>query len=145
MAAAAPLIARYGVIVWYPSGLAFTAMEIHLCLSDLGLAPRCCSGHLRRYRRRASRSSRRGAGAQTPGVRPRRAWLDRTERSYYCSPMAATKAYEAKRGGALRATAKGARTREAILSHALSLATRVGLEGLTIGRLADDLRISKSG
>lgn len=44
-----------------------------------------------------------------------------------------------------RATAKGARTREAILGHALSLATRVGLEGLTIGRLADDLRISKSG
>jgi AcrR family transcriptional regulator len=44
-----------------------------------------------------------------------------------------------------RPTSKGARTREAILGHALALATRVGLEGLTIGRLADDLRISKSG
>jgi AcrR family transcriptional regulator len=42
-------------------------------------------------------------------------------------------------------TSKGARTREAILAHALSLATRVGVEGVTIGRLAEDLRMSKSG
>jgi AcrR family transcriptional regulator len=40
---------------------------------------------------------------------------------------------------------KGARTREAILTHALGLATKVGMEGLTIGRLADDLGMSKSG
>lgn len=42
-------------------------------------------------------------------------------------------------------TAKGERTREAILAHALALATRIGVEGVTIGRLAADLRMSKSG
>src|SRR5262245_29457020 len=40
---------------------------------------------------------------------------------------------------------KGARTKQAILDHALKLATRVGIEGLTIGRLAEDLGMSKSG
>ena len=40
---------------------------------------------------------------------------------------------------------KGEATREAILDHAVGLARRVGLEGLTIGRLADDLDLSKSG
>lgn len=44
-----------------------------------------------------------------------------------------------------RAASKGERTREAILAHALGLATRIGFEGLTIGRLADDLQMSKSG
>jgi AcrR family transcriptional regulator len=44
-----------------------------------------------------------------------------------------------------RPTTKGEQTREAILTHALGLATRIGFEGLTIGRLADDLRMSKSG
>jgi AcrR family transcriptional regulator len=49
------------------------------------------------------------------------------------------------RATAPRPTAKGEQTREAILTHALGLATRIGFEGLTIGRLADDLRMSKSG
>jgi AcrR family transcriptional regulator len=40
---------------------------------------------------------------------------------------------------------KGEQTREAIVLHALRLATKVGFEGLTIGRLADDLKLSKSG
>ena len=40
---------------------------------------------------------------------------------------------------------KGEQTRETILLHALKLATKVGFEGLTIGRLADDLKLSKSG
>ena len=40
---------------------------------------------------------------------------------------------------------KGEETRQAILTHALGLASRVGFEGLTIGRLADDLHLSKSG
>ena len=40
---------------------------------------------------------------------------------------------------------KGEATRDAILEHAVGLARRVGLEGLTIGRLADDLDLSKSG
>jgi AcrR family transcriptional regulator len=44
-----------------------------------------------------------------------------------------------------RPQSKGEQTREAILTHALRLATRIGLEGLTIGRLADDLEMSKSG
>jgi AcrR family transcriptional regulator len=40
---------------------------------------------------------------------------------------------------------KGERTRAAILDRAVDLATVEGLEGLTIGRLATDLRMSKSG
>ncbi|HYS18640.1 MAG TPA: TetR family transcriptional regulator [Candidatus Binatia bacterium] len=44
-----------------------------------------------------------------------------------------------------RAASKGEQTREAILTHALGLATRIGFEGLTIGRLAEDLHMSKSG
>lgn len=40
---------------------------------------------------------------------------------------------------------KGDTTREAILRHAVSLASRVGLSGLSIGRLAQELDLSKSG
>jgi len=40
---------------------------------------------------------------------------------------------------------KGELTRQAILEHAARMASRVGLEGLTIGALADELRLSKSG
>ncbi len=40
---------------------------------------------------------------------------------------------------------KGETTKAAILGHAARLARRVGLEGLSIGRLAQDLRLSKSG
>lgn len=40
---------------------------------------------------------------------------------------------------------KGEQTRAAILDRAIQLATRIGLEGLTIGRLATDLGLSKSG
>jgi len=40
---------------------------------------------------------------------------------------------------------KGELTRQAILEHALGLATRVGLGGVTIGQLANDLGLSKSG
>ncbi len=40
---------------------------------------------------------------------------------------------------------RGADTREAILDHAVRLASEVGLEGLTIGRLASALDLSKSG
>ena len=40
---------------------------------------------------------------------------------------------------------KGADTRQAILDHAADLASKVGLGGLTIGVLADDLKLSKSG
>lgn len=40
---------------------------------------------------------------------------------------------------------KGEETRSAVLGEALSLASRVGLEGLTIGVLADHVGMSKSG
>jgi AcrR family transcriptional regulator len=42
-------------------------------------------------------------------------------------------------------TGKGAATRAAILERAVDLASAEGLEGLTIGRLAAELRMSKSG
>jgi len=41
--------------------------------------------------------------------------------------------------------ARGARTREEILQAAVHIASEEGLEGLTIGRLADELHMSKSG
>lgn len=41
--------------------------------------------------------------------------------------------------------AKGQRTRAAILERAVDLASAEGLEGLSIGRLAAELRMSKSG
>src|SRR3954471_24391765 len=40
---------------------------------------------------------------------------------------------------------KGEQTRAAILDRAVDLASVEGLEGLTIGRLASDLQMSKSG
>jgi AcrR family transcriptional regulator len=42
-------------------------------------------------------------------------------------------------------TEKGTQTREAILDRAVDLASVEGLEGLTIGRLATELQMSKSG
>jgi len=40
---------------------------------------------------------------------------------------------------------KGEQTRERILRHAMKVASRDGLEGLSIGELAEDLKMSKSG
>jgi AcrR family transcriptional regulator len=40
---------------------------------------------------------------------------------------------------------RGETTRQAILGHAVAVARQIGLEGLTIGRLAQDLKLSKSG
>jgi AcrR family transcriptional regulator len=45
----------------------------------------------------------------------------------------------------LASTSKGARTREAILSHGVETAYRVGLSGLTVGALATASGLSKSG
>jgi AcrR family transcriptional regulator len=59
--------------------------------------------------------------------------VDTNERSFYYRAMK------------LGTSGKGEQTRQAILSHALRLATKVGIEGLTIGRLAKDLQMSKSG
>ncbi|MGA8455149.1 MAG: helix-turn-helix domain-containing protein, partial [Streptosporangiaceae bacterium] len=44
-----------------------------------------------------------------------------------------------------RATTSGARTRTAILETAADLASVDGLDGLSIGRLASELSMSKSG
>jgi AcrR family transcriptional regulator len=46
---------------------------------------------------------------------------------------------------ATQEASKGARTRAAILDRAVDLASAEGLEGLTIGRLAAELQMSKSG
>ena len=40
---------------------------------------------------------------------------------------------------------KGRRTRDAVLTRGVELACRVGLGGLTIGGLADEVGMSKSG
>lgn len=40
---------------------------------------------------------------------------------------------------------KGEDTKQCILAHAVRLGAAVGLEGLSIGRLAEDLNLSKSG
>jgi len=44
-----------------------------------------------------------------------------------------------------RRQARGLRTREAILARAVDIASVQGLEGLTVGSLAEQLRMSKSG
>ncbi len=49
------------------------------------------------------------------------------------------------RAGEPVAAGKGAETRAAILDRAVDLASAEGLEGLTIGRLAAELKMSKSG
>jgi AcrR family transcriptional regulator len=46
---------------------------------------------------------------------------------------------------AAESSSKGEQTRAAILERAVDLASVEGLEGLTIGRLASELRMSKSG
>src|SRR3954470_4749744 len=40
---------------------------------------------------------------------------------------------------------KGEATRQAILDHAAAQASRIGLRGLSIGQLAEELALSKSG
>jgi AcrR family transcriptional regulator len=47
--------------------------------------------------------------------------------------------------GARQGSADGRRTRDEILEYAVQLASREGLESLTIGRLAEALHMSKSG
>ena len=44
-----------------------------------------------------------------------------------------------------RSTSKGQRTKETILEKAVDLASVEGLEGLTVGRLAKETQMSKSG
>jgi len=64
-------------------------------------------------------------------VQPAPSPLVRNERSYYYS---------------LHVTVtKGASTRSVVLAHALALASEVGLQGVTIGTLAERAQMSKSG
>ena len=56
----------------------------------------------------------------------------------------APRATRARSGGA-RALQKGQQTKQAIVDAALGLATQIGLEGLSIGALAEVTRMSKSG
>jgi len=49
------------------------------------------------------------------------------------------------RSGGARALQKGQQTKQAIIEAALGLATHIGLEGLSIGALADVTGMSKSG
>jgi AcrR family transcriptional regulator len=51
----------------------------------------------------------------------------------------------ARKKTAPRRQARGLRTREAILVRAVDIASVQGLEGLTVGSLAEQLRMSKSG
>jgi AcrR family transcriptional regulator len=78
--------------------------------------------------RRAPRARRRPAAPARTAFVSRHGSLTPSERSYYSRDMP-----------------KGAETRRTILDHALQVATKEGLEGLTIGRLAQDLQLSKSG
>src|SRR5215210_5002290 len=52
---------------------------------------------------------------------------------------------QAQRASAKARRAHGERTRQAILEAAMHIASEEGLEGLTIGRLAAELSMSKSG
>jgi AcrR family transcriptional regulator len=52
---------------------------------------------------------------------------------------------QAARQVVLQKQAKGDRTREAILARAVDIASAQGLEGLTVGSLAEQLGMSKSG
>jgi AcrR family transcriptional regulator len=45
----------------------------------------------------------------------------------------------------IKGESKGEQTRRTILSHALSLVSEVGYEGLSIGVLAEEVKLSKSG
>lgn len=54
-------------------------------------------------------------------------------------------AIERARNGAGRAVQKGQQTKAAIVDAALALATHIGLEGLSIGALAEATGMSKSG
>jgi AcrR family transcriptional regulator len=45
----------------------------------------------------------------------------------------------------MKTMSKGEVTRQAIVERAMNLATRIGLEGLTIGGLAEAMHLSKSG
>jgi AcrR family transcriptional regulator len=56
-----------------------------------------------------------------------------------------TRPCENERSYYIHHVSKGAATRDAIVGHALALASEVGLDGVTIGTLAERAKMSKSG
>lgn len=60
------------------------------------------------------------------------------------SPLAPSRASRARTASS-RVLQKGQQTKQAIIEAALGLATHIGLEGLSIGALADVMGMSKSG
>ena len=109
--------------------------------------------------RRASAASRQGSGAARgpPDERPLNARVDHraaaewgknstTVRLYSRPPVSATTAIAAAPSRPRqRALPKGLQTRAAILDAALGLASHMGLEGLSIGAVAEVAQMSKSG
>jgi AcrR family transcriptional regulator len=69
-----------------------------------------------------------------------RAWQDEL-----MSELAQRSASDADTGTSDQRLLRGARTRQAIARHAVDVASSEGLNGLSIGRLATDLGLSKSG
>lgn len=67
------------------------------------------------------------------------------ERSCYHKDMSLYKPNKSRETGKNWRSSKGAETKRKILAHAMGIAAREGLAGLTIGRLARDLGMSKSG
>jgi len=65
--------------------------------------------------------------------------------SVSAKPTHSAKSPSLSAGGAVPALQKGQQTKMAILDAALGLATRMGLEGLSIGALAEATHMSKSG
>jgi AcrR family transcriptional regulator len=61
------------------------------------------------------------------------------------SPPNATSERIGQRSSSARALQKGQQTKQAIIDAALGLAEQIGLEGLSIGALAEVTRMSKSG
>lgn len=59
--------------------------------------------------------------------------------------MSKTAGLSGRKKAAPRHQARGLRTREAILARAVDIASVQGLEGLTVGTLAEQLKMSKSG
>lgn len=59
--------------------------------------------------------------------------------------LAAVRSLKPPAKGSGRALLKGQQTKQAIIDAALGLATQIGIEGLSIGALAEVMRMSKSG
>jgi AcrR family transcriptional regulator len=71
--------------------------------------------------------------------------METNVRAIICKPMIFANRRRGTRVTASKPFSPGGRTRQAILARALNIAAREGLAALTIGRLAKELEMSKSG